>query len=102
MYELSFLKILKSELYISNSFIIVDFNKQDFLSVSVEKQRLFYLSISKKPFYDLYSNNTLYKLRKNKLYLFFRAFRIYILHFLNYRIKNIIFLKLLKKFLEKS
>ena len=96
MYELTFLKILKSELYISNSFIIVDYNQQNFLQVSVEKQRLFYLSIFKKPFYDLYNNKTLNKLKINKLYLFFRAIRIYILHFVNYKCKKIISLKIFK------
>ena len=85
MYEISFKKILMSELYISNSFILIDYTDQYFLSISTEKQVETYISIFKKPFYDLYNSNTINKLYSSNYYLITRAMKIYILHFYNYK-----------------
>jgi hypothetical protein len=96
MYELTFIKILKSELYISNSFILIDYFHQDFFSLPIDKQILSYEAIFKKPFYDLYSPYTLDSIRQSKFYLLKRATNIYFLHLINYRIQKLTIIKIFK------
>ena len=71
-YDLSIKKIYYSELYLSNSFILVDFDKQLFLNIDTTNQILFYKSLYKEPFYDLYNQKTFASLK----FFIFRIIRI--------------------------